>query len=72
MAKPKRDPRINPQVGDWLGSTVRPIPDRHVVDVVGMLVWYRLEDRPRKYRCGLAFWQDWCRKNQVMVVGEGE
>lgn len=65
-----RDPRIDPQPGDFVQDTKRNIV-RKVVGRFGGDIRYKQEGQsgPNKL-CWVTTWRAWCRKNKVEVIDD--
>lgn len=70
-----RKPAINPIVGDVVRSAYGPrIGDRQVTKIVpsGVEYYAILPDGSKLRSCTRQTWEEWCRRNRVIVVQRGE
>ena len=66
----ERDPRINPEPGDWVASSYKAIPDRTVLAVSACNVRYRTVQGARSVErdCLPHTWVKWCRAHRAQVI----
>ena len=64
MTEPKRDPRIDPLVGDVVRKGTK---ERQAVSVEGGNIYYVTKEGGKEKLCWITTWRDWCDKAVVVT-----